>query len=312
MKKMMLICTLLCAVGALNAGVLYPPGQSHFITIDPGRMLRYIEIDWYDSAEAGVGRLYLNGVAYGAADVANASSYMGVFLPAIYRWDNINTYAANAYITFENATVEVFNVRTVYLDYVDWVNAPWYYNGWYVMIAVDSSRVLRYIEVDWRSNYYSSTGTLYTTTLNASGQTVTGSQGGAAVGTGSFIYGNLYLPDSHKWNIDAYCYNAYIYITGGNDYYSAVQIFQIRVVYNDSGSFYPYPGVTDPSGVTNWSYNYNNYTIYPSATNYNYPSFPYTGPPAPTPAYPNPGSGVTYPYYMPVYSGGSPPNHIPH
>ncbi|MDD2716229.1 MAG: hypothetical protein PHW04_10065 [Candidatus Wallbacteria bacterium] len=308
MNKTILLSLLLLTL-SVTAAPLYLPGDAYFINVDAGRVVRYIEVDWRNfDGVAATGTLYLNSVPYSTLQVGAGSNYPNttVFMPDIKRWDGLNTYIYNSYILIGGSTVEVFNSKIVYLDYVDLYNTTWYYPGWSVYLSLDSSRILRYIEVDWRSGYWwgaaNATGTLYWDT-----STLVGAKN---IGPGTYLFGNLFLPDCAHWGEEDYDYanfpgmhsSGFIYIQN-----MPVQIFAIRIVYNDTGSFVPYPLPTTAGGSTSWSYHYNQYVEPSPSPYYNYPSYSTSSYSPPVPAYPYP------PYHptAPAPDNTHPPNFSP-
>ncbi|MDD5089824.1 MAG: hypothetical protein PHQ23_02810 [Candidatus Wallbacteria bacterium] len=235
-KSILTLVLLFSALLQLHAAPVWVyPNQNYAFYVSPTKLLRYVEVEWSDMGGSAQGYLYINGNTYGGYDVGNGMLYGQDIVPDLDVWYNINVFAVSGFIQIVNDAAMLYAVRTMYWDPVDLNGTPWYYNGWSMTIQIDTRRIVRYIEVDWRSNGWSTYGTLYSGGY---------SYGAQYVGTGQYLYSNLFIPDTDRWYVNNYmASNPMITITGG-----AAQIFAVRVVYGDSGTIVPFPFPLPPPG----------------------------------------------------------------
>lgn len=211
------------------------PNQNYAFYVSPTKLLRYVEVEWNDMGGKAMGYLYVNGMSYGGYDVGNGMVYGNQIVPDLDVWTNINVFANTAYINIQNDTVQLYACRVLYWDPVDLYSSPWYYNGWSMTIPIDKTKLVRYIEVDWRNNGFYTYGTLWANGFN---------YGSLSVDSGNYLYTNLFIPDTDRWYINNYIAgNAIITLTGGS-----AQIFAVRVIYADNVSLNPYPFPQLPPG----------------------------------------------------------------
>lgn len=220
----------------LKAGPVYVyPNQNYAFYVSPTKLLRYVEVEWSDMGGNAQGVLYINSNSQGAYDVGNGMLYGQDIIPDLDVWTNINQWASTGYIQILDDITQIYALRVLYWDNPNLGAAPWYYNGWSMTIPIDPTRLIRYIEVDWRSNGWATYGTLYVGGFN---------YGSNYVGTGQWMYYNLFIPDTDRWYINNYITtDPMIYISGG-----AAQVFAVRVVYADDGHVAPFPFPMPPPG----------------------------------------------------------------
>lgn len=235
MKHLLLLVLFFLTLICQAAPVWLYPNQNYAFYVSSTKILRYVEVEWNDMGGNARGNLYINGNSYGGYDVGNGMIYGNQVVPDLDVWSNINVFANTGYINIQNDSCLIYALRVLYWNNVDLTASPWYYNGWSMSINIDKTKIVRYIEVDWRNNGFYTYGALWANGYN---------YGSLSVDQGSYLFSNVYIPDTDRWYINNYiAANPTIIFTGG-----AAQIFAVRVVYADNGNLPVYPYTMVPPG----------------------------------------------------------------
>lgn len=150
MRYLVIFSLLFFCITSYSAMWLYP-GQSTYIPLQPGQIIRYIEVEWSSMGGNPQGLLYyysnssLYHVPNSAINVGTGYYYGNTIIPDYYFFE-INRRVDSAYITIFNDVAKIYNILAQPIT----INPnPIQYNAnQEIAVSFTPNKIIRYIEID--------------------------------------------------------------------------------------------------------------------------------------------------------------------